>query len=284
MAKNFSNMDLRGVSFRFQNLSHASFSGSDIRGADFTGANLLGADFTDVRTGITPGKTWWIFLGALALSAGSAYVAVLAGQSIQTMFLSTDVYVKRAGLACLLVIILFMGFSMWKGVDDVFRYMVLPVIVVAGLAGLFSAFYGEGSWVAAIYIGLSVLLVIVMFIIGTVARTAAGSMSAIMFLVVAVFGTAVGRGLGGGIGTVLMAISCMVISRRALRGDEGFTKLLWVSELITRHFGTSFRDSRLTAVNFSGSTIRNCDFSDAEISLVHWGASKKINCIIYQPN
>lgn len=283
MRKDFSNINLRGVSFRFQDLSHARFSGSDLRGADFTGANLLGADLTQVRTGIAPFKLVWIFLAALAMSAISGYVAMLAGQTIQTMFRSPDYHVRQAGVACFLVILLFMGFSMWKGVDDAFNFMVLPVIVVALLTGLFSVFSGAGTMMGAIYITLCILLVVVMFVIGTVARTAAGSLSGFLFVIVALSGTIIGRSFGGGVGTVLMAVCCIVISRRALRGDEGFSKLLWVSELITRQFGTSFRDARLTAVNFSGNIIRNCDFSDAEISLVHWGTSKKINCITDHP-
>jgi hypothetical protein len=283
MRKDFSNINLRGVSFRFEDLSHARFSGSDLRGADFTGANLLGADLTQVKTGIAPINLLWIFVVSLVLSALSGYVAMLAGQTIQTMFLSPDTHVKQAGVACFFVIILFMAFSMWKGVDDAFNFMVLPVIVVAGLTGLFSAFSGAGSFTGAIYITLCILLVVVMFVVGTIARTAAGSLSGFLFLVVALSGSIVGRSLGGGVGTVLMAVSCVVISRRALRGDEGFSKLLWFCTFITRHFGTSFRASRLTAVNFSGNTIRNCDFSDADVSLVHWGTSKKINCITDQP-
>jgi hypothetical protein len=186
MLKDFSNIDLRGVSFRFQDLSHARFSGSDLRGADFTGANLLGADLTQVRTGITPVNLVWIFLVSLAMSALSGYVAMLAGQTIQTMFVSTDRHVKQAGVACFFVIILFMAFCMWKGIDEAFSFMVLPVIVVAGLTGLFSAFYGDGTAMGALYITLCILLVVVMFIIGSIARAAAGSLSSVLFVVVAV--------------------------------------------------------------------------------------------------
>ena len=111
MRKDFSNINLRGASFRFQDLSHARFSGSDLRGADFTGANLLGADLTQVKTGIAPRHLVWIFLLALVLSAISGYVAMLAGHTLQTMFLSTDLHVRQVGVACFVVIMLFMVFS-----------------------------------------------------------------------------------------------------------------------------------------------------------------------------
>jgi uncharacterized protein YjbI with pentapeptide repeats len=91
-----------------------------------------------------------------------------------------------------------------------------------------------------------------------------------------------GKSLGGGIGTVIMAISCAVISKKALSGAKGFEGLRRIAHSITSKFGTSFRDTRLSHANFSGSKIRNSDFSNADISTVNWGDSKKINCVIQE--
>jgi uncharacterized protein YjbI with pentapeptide repeats len=119
-----------------------------------------------------------------------------------------------------------------------------------------------------------------MFVVGTIARAAAGTLSDLLFIVVALSGAFFGRSVGGGIGTVIMAVSCMIISKRALKGARGFRKLGSVAKYITRKFGTSFRDSKLQNVNFSRSYLHNSDFSHADISMVHWGNSKKINCVL----
>jgi uncharacterized protein YjbI with pentapeptide repeats len=43
---------------------------------------------------------------------------------------------------------------------------------------------------------------------------------------------------------------------------------------------TIHKNTRLANAKFFGSKIRNADFSDADVSFVYWGDSKKSNCII----
>src|SRR5205085_2207966 len=127
----------------------------------------------------------------------------------------------------------------------------------------------------------ALLLLVVMFVVGTIARAAAGTLSStIIFLIVAVGGSLFSKSVGGGIGTTIMALSCAQISKRALSGAPGFEGLQKVARFITAKFGTSFRNARLADVDFTGSKIRNADFSNADISHVNWGNSKKRNCII----
>lgn len=47
-----------------------------------------------------------------------------------------------------------------------------------------------------------------MCIVGTIARATANSLSLIIFIVVGLAGGMYGRSVGGGVGTVIMAISC----------------------------------------------------------------------------
>lgn len=279
MLKDFSNKNLQGASFKKEDLSYARFHGADLRGADFTGSDLSGADLTEVKTGIKPVTTIWIFLVALVISALSGYVAMLAGQTLQAMFRSEDTNVKFAGIACSVIIVLFIIFSTWKGVDHAIRHLVLPVMVSAALIGVISYISGVGTGMGVVYLVLAILLVVVMFLVGTVARAAAGAMSGLLFFVVAISGATFGKSVGGGLGTVIMAVACMIISKRALQGAHGFRRLRRVATFITRRFGTSFRDSKLRDANFSRSHIRNSDFSHADTSYVHWGNVKKVNCV-----
>jgi uncharacterized protein YjbI with pentapeptide repeats len=48
---------------------------------------------------------------------------------------------------------------------------------------------------------------------------------------------------------------------------------------VTKRLGTSFRNAKLSGADFSQSRIHNADFTNADLSMVNWGGSKKINCI-----
>ena len=80
-----------------------------------------------------------------------------------------------------------------------------------------------------------------------------------------------------------MSATPAVISKRALGGAKGFEPLRKVASFITKRFGTSFRNARLEQTDFTGSKIRNADFTNAEVSSVSWKETKKINCLINEP-
>ncbi|HEX2683759.1 MAG TPA: pentapeptide repeat-containing protein, partial [Ferruginibacter sp.] len=67
-------------------------------------------------------------------------------------------------------------------------------------------------------------------------------------------------------------------------GAPGFEILQGIAALVTKKFGTSFRNSRLTDTNFSSSELHNTDFSNADISHVQWGDSKRVRCIMKNDN
>ncbi|HEX6182136.1 MAG TPA: pentapeptide repeat-containing protein [Chitinophagaceae bacterium] len=281
MGKDYSHKNLRNASFQNEDLSYASFSKSDLRGADFTGADLRGADFTYSRTGITPKTTAWIFVLALAVSLLSGYLAMLAGQTVHTMFESKDPNVRASGIATIVIMVLFIGYSYWKGVGTAVKHLIFPAFVLAFVIGTLAYLTGAGTGMGVLYLVLSLLLVVLMFVVGTVARAAAGVLSNIVFLVVALAGGIFGRNLGGGIGSVVLAITCMQISKKALSGARGFESLRKIARYITTKFGTSFRKTTLSDADFSSSKIHNSDFSDAEVSFVNWNNSKKMNCITH---
>ena len=276
----YSNKNLQKASFKNEDLSNTRFSGSDLRGADFSGSNLSGADFTNARTGITSMTVILLFFGALTVSLLSGYIAMLAGRTIQVMMASKDSNVRIAGIICAGIIILFIIYSYFRGVNNAIKSMVIPIVVLAVLIGIIAKVSGLGTGKGMLYLVLALVLVAIMFVVGTVARATAGTLSSsILFFVVAIGGGMFGKSVGGGIGTVIMAISCAIISKKALADAKGFEGLRRIATFITRTFGTSFRNAELANVNFSQSKIHNADFTDADLSSVNWGSSKKINCI-----
>ncbi|HET6993588.1 MAG TPA: pentapeptide repeat-containing protein [Chitinophagaceae bacterium] len=280
MSKNYSDKNLQGISFLDEDLAHANFSGSDLRGTNFTGSNLSGADFTHVKTGISSANTVILFFAALVVSLISGYVAMLAGQTVQGMLKSNDSNVRTAAIVAIIVVILFIVYAYWKGVGNAIKHLIIPATIIALVTGMLAYFSRLGTGQGMLYVILYYLLVVIMFIIGTFARAAAGTLSNILFLVVALSGGMFGRSIGGGIGTVIMAIACMQISKRALGGAPGFEVLRKMASLITRKLGTSFRNTRLADADFSGiKKIKNCDFTGANTQTTNWGESQKINCL-----
>jgi len=276
----YSNKNLQKASFKNENLSNTSFAGSDLRGADFTGSNLSGADLSNARTGLTSLTVILIFIGALVVSLLSGYVAMLAGRTVQLMIASKDYNVRIAAIICSVIIVIFIIYSYFGGINNAIKNLVIPIVVLAVVIGLIAKFSGLGTGKGMLYLMLTLILVAIMFVIGTIARATAGTLSStILFFVVAIGGGMFGKSMGGGIGTVIMAISCAIISKKALSDAKGFDDLKKIATFITRTFGTSFRNTVLSNVNFSQSKIRNADFTEADISMANWGDSKKINCI-----
>lgn len=280
MAKDYSKQNLQRASLRNEDLREANFSGSDLRGADLSNSDLTAANLTSAKTGITPGNKIWIFIGALVVSLVSGYFAMLAGKTIQGMLASPDNNVKNAGIISIVIIVAFILFAIWKGGRNAINYLIIPAIGIAALLGGIFYLTGAGTGRGMLFLIVALILTVTMFVVGTIARATAGTLSNILFLIVAVSGGMFGKSLGGGIGTVVMAIACVQISKKALSGNKNFKSLRKLAFFITRRFGTSFRNARLNNADFTGTTIHNSDFTNADISTVKWDNTKKLNCII----
>jgi len=278
MNKDNSNKNLQNGSFVNEDLTGADFSGSDLRGADFTGADLTNANFSNARTGITTGKIILIFIIALAISLLSGFIAVLAGTTVKKMLLSDVERIRIAGIVSICLMLLFIVYSYLKGVGTAIVGLIVPVILIALLISVINFVLGTHTG-AMSYLVVSLVLIAIMFIVGTIARAAAGALSGIFFVIVALSGGMFGKSIEGGVGTVIMAIACALISKRALSGAKGFDGLRKIAYYITSKFGTSFRDSNLRNADFSRARVHNADFTGADMSNTQWLDAKRYNCM-----
>lgn len=278
----YGHQNFQNASFQNQDLTNVRFTDSDLRGTDFTGADLSGAHFKNIKTGISPRNVAWLFFTALCVSLLSGFFAMLVGRMVQTMLASEDDKIRIAGIFSIVMIVVFIAYALWKGGRNTINHLLLPSTILAILTGVVAYFSGLGTGRGMLYLVLSFFLLVVMFVVGTIARAAAGTLSNIIFLVVALAGGMFGKSIGGGIGTVLLAVSCAYVSKKALAGAKGFEYLKKIAFAITTRFGTSFRNSIMTDVYFFDSKIQNADFSNTDISHVNWGNSKKTNCLIDQ--
>jgi hypothetical protein len=276
----YSNKNLQKASFKNEVLTNTDFSGSDLRGADFSDSDLSGADFSNARTGIPAPDVVWLTIVSLTVSLLSGYFAMLTGHTVQMLLKSGDQLLGAAGIIAIAISVIFIAYAWWKGGGTAIRNLIIPASLVALVIGLVAYFSGVGTGKGMAYLILSNILMMVMFVIGTVARAAAGSLSNILFVLVALSGGMFGRSVGGGIGTVVMAIACMQISKRALNNVPGFEGLRKIAAYIISKYGTSFRNATLKGSNFSKAKIHNADFSNTDFAIVNWGDSRKINCLL----
>jgi hypothetical protein len=279
MTKDFSNKNLQKVSFKGQDLSNSSFANSDLRGADFSGADLIGANLTNVRTGITQLNTILIFIGALIVSLISVYFAMLAGHTVDEMLASKEPNVRTIGIITIIITILFLLYAWRRGTGKAFKNLIIPFVLIAAVAGIIVVVSRMGTGYGIMEQLLALMFVLIMFIIGTIARATANTLSVILFVIVAIAGSVFGKSIGAGVGATIMALACAQVSKRALSDAQGFESLRKIAFYVTKKLGTSFRNAKLAKADFSQSKIHNADFSNADLSLVNWGDSKKINCI-----
>src|SRR5207237_928578 len=144
------------------------------------------------------------------------------------------------------------------GGREAFRRLLIPVFFFSVIVGGLSFFSSAGSGKDLLYDLAAMIMLVSIVIIVSIARATAGSISNILFLLVAVTGSLFSNSVGGDLGAVIMAISCALISKRALSGARGFGTLRRVVAFFTSKLGTSFRNCILSGADFSLSkTIHN---------------------------
>lgn len=279
MNKDQSNKNLQKASFKNEDLSNTDFSGSDLRGADFSGSNLNGANFSNTRTGIPTISSVLIFTAALAVSILSGFFAMLVGKTIRSMLASQDQNIRLAGIVTIVFVFLFIAYAWWKGGKNAITHLLIPGAILAMLTGFIAYLSGAGTGWGALYLILAFVFLLIMFIVGTVARSAAGAVSNILFVIVALSGGMFGKSIGGGLAAVILAVACAMVSKRALSGVKGFGFLQKIASTLVKKFGTSFRNTKLANTNFTGAKIHNTDFSNADLSGSNWENAKKMNYI-----
>jgi uncharacterized protein YjbI with pentapeptide repeats len=275
MKLNYSNEDLRGKRFNAITLYNASFRGADLRGADFTSAKLIGADFSQSKSGIQYHFQALLFVLGFLVACFSGYLAMLAGNTVQLLLKADNQNERIVGYITCLLFVVFAAFAVWKGLFTAINKLLVIMISSAVALGAFMYFSGLGTGIGALYGGIALLLMVLMFVVGTIARATIGTLgSNILFFVVAISGGMFGRSMGGGIGTVVMAVCCAVISKRALK-SEGNSILRTIALFISSRFGTSFKNADLTNGNFTDARINNTDFSHANLAGVTWTNAQK---------
>jgi uncharacterized protein YjbI with pentapeptide repeats len=275
----FRGRNLRNHDFAGRSLPGADFRDTDIRGTDFSGADLHGARFSRSRGGVPP--LWATLVIAVALLVASllGVVAALATTAMGQRLSSGEGIDRLAVL-----VIAAIGFAMITIAvfGSIHRAVLVGVIVSAAvfsvviplllIQGMFSAQAAAISiiWLVAIF-GT--------FIVGALARAAAGIISPTAFLIVAAAGALTARNAGGAIFAVLIALAAVIFARRALANPGGAGRLHASTRGLVLGRSTTYRRADLTDAEFTDAVTGPSDFTDADItgatfegaSVTRWG-------------
>ncbi|MBD2615856.1 pentapeptide repeat-containing protein [Nostoc punctiforme FACHB-252] len=284
MPQDFSHQNLRGRSFKGENLAGANFSHADIRGTDFSGANLTRANFHKAKAGL---KSYGIFVFSLLLF----FVAGLSGFT--------------AGIAITFATYFFLSLK-----PRIFIVFVASFLFICFVRTVLNVTYGP----IAVNIQLVAAVAIVLAVVAVGAPAAAvdepeakigaivvsGVMSMLFVLAVALNSsvtgneafsmTLIGDGLlrklikggawfGGVVGGLVGAALGSYVGQLALNGDKRFRWIWKITIAFASTEGTSFRYADLTNANFTQAVLKSSDFRNAILTHTCWYQAKKLDCI-----
>ncbi len=270
MTHDHRNEDLRRKSFATQSLQAANFEGADLRGANFTRADLSNASFRNARVGVPPGVGAVILVAALAFSVLFGVVAGLAIDAVRDRLYSPGWERPSGAVGILIILVVFVIVMFWKGIDAAIKTYVWTFAVVLAVSLVVRLIWGEiDIGVAARGVALALVLALAV-VAGIVGRVVGGALGAWGIAVVAILsGLAAGRAQGG-LAALVISVSMVLISKRALRGDDRDHSVRKLAHRIVDRWGTRFVRADLTGADFSGTDATHCDVADATLDGVRW--------------
>ncbi|MHC5771642.1 MAG: pentapeptide repeat-containing protein [Nostoc sp.] len=283
MPQDFSHQNLRGRSFKGQDLAGANFSYADIRGTDFTGANLRGANFSNVEAGLQKRWVIGIVLISCLLSGISGNFSGYAGSFLSILLTNGSANITSCITFLIMLVVLFVTIrqGLVAGLGAFIFYFVFAFAfarpfnvtlgATLGLGGAFSFFFAAAGVLAGVF-AFSLVF------------TAAEIRARVLVLAV----TIAGGGAAGiltkdvaksfaGSGTI--ALLSIYIVWRALKEDQKHVFIRNIAVAFASFGGTSFRNADLTDANFTAATLKNTDFRKAILTRTCFNKTKKIKLV-----
>ena len=260
----------RRRSFRGVVLDGTDFAEEDLRGVDLSGASLRSASFRGARLGVRP----WV--GA-ALLGVALMIAVAAGAAIGWSVdgtrerLLSGAWDERAGAGTVAFLLVFLvALVFWRGFDLAVRVVAVAYVVLLVLNVVANAIWDEVELGAAGRATLVVVFLVMAVGAGILGRLISGFFGAWAIAVVALLGGLASGRAHGGVSAIIVGTCLVVISKRALRGDERDRTLRLAAHRLVRRWGTRFADADLTGADFTGVDAIQCDLTGATLAEVRW--------------
>jgi hypothetical protein len=253
-----------------QDLEGADFSGQDVRGVDFTEANLRSANFSDATLGVAP-RVGVILLGIALLISLGAGVAI--GWSVDGLRhrISADQWDEVAeGSSMAVILVVLVAVIIWRGFDLAFKAVVAVYFTMLVINLVANLIWDEVEYVRMLRATAIVIFLVLAVTAGIFARVIGDVFGSWSIAVVAVLGGLASGRFEGGLAGIVVAISLVTISKRAVRGDPRDRTLRKEAHRLIHRWGTSFRDADVTGVDFTGANVSLCDLRGATVVGVKW--------------
>jgi hypothetical protein len=259
-----------GPSFRGRSLEGADFAGQDLRGADFTGADLRSANFRDAQFGVRP-HVGVVFLGLALLASLCAGMAIGLVIEQTRERLSADQWDELAeGGSMGLILVLLVGLTFWRGIDFAMRVVIVVYVAVLAVNIVANLLWDEVEWLVALRATALIIFLALAITVGMLGRVIGGVFGAWSIALVAILGGLASGQTGGGAGGIVVAVSLVLISKRALRGDPRDRTLRRIAHQLVGRWGTRFVDADLTGADFTGTDASECGVRGATVDGVTW--------------
>lgn len=170
----------------------------------------------------------------------------------------------------IIIITLFVGAPFWKGFDFAVKAFFVSLAAVIVITGATRAIWGD----LALDVGLRgiglVLLLALAVVSGIVGRLVGGTFGAWAIALVAVLGGLAAGRAQGGLAALVIRISLVAISRRALHADSRDSSLRRFAHHLIGRWGTQFVGADLSGADFTGTRADHCNASEATLVGVIW--------------
>jgi hypothetical protein len=261
---------LRGADLSGAQLDRADFRGADLRAANLSTAHLAGADFRGARLGLRPMATVVLYSAALLVGVAAGAATGKTAEIVRERIATSEWQDVLSGGATLVVILLFLGALLLRGPKAALVTLLVALLVATIVNWTIASVYGEPRLDVTIQLIAVVLIVAAAFIAGIMGRVIGGSWGGAGILVIAVTAGIVAGRAGGGLVVIAVSVVIVMLSKRALKGDERDRLVIKVAQRIIHLRSTSFARADLTGANFSGTHISHCDTTGALVEGVTW--------------
>ena len=287
--RDFQRVNLRGQSFKGQDLSGADFSEADIRSTNFKNANLQGVDFTGAKAGLQKRCAIALLFISLLLFIFSKIYSLVIGYSGLLLFdeiTPQNFYIGLFTLAFSVISLITVyreGFV--AGAFAITFNIVLAIAAVFFAGGILGTESDAYTYILGVFSGtllggFGVIFIAVFSFAFTVAGAVnfAGSLvTALIVSLVTALWTFILFGFFAGSAIFTFSLFELCIAWRILKGDD---REVWIRSFAVAFAatgGTNFQGANLTHAIFTSATLKNTDFRKAIITRTCFRNAKKLD-------